>query len=502
MRKLFLKIFGWFWGAMALVGAALFLAVTGTSPDPLPREWREEAAGALAVYAGSARDVLERDGPGALDVFLGRVGREARLRAWLLDDKGRILAGDPAVREPESAALVAARTLKSGQAEFEKAASGRGVVMALRVAATASGARAGTSGASEPRGGARHYVLVVASRLPRLGRQVVEPSAQALRAGVVFLTAGLVCYALVSYLTAPIFALRDATQRLAGGDLSSRVGGGTPARRDEMGDLSRDFNAMAERIEALVLSERRLAQGQRRLLGDISHELRSPLTRLSMALALVRRSTGDNTAARVPLDRIEREAGRLNALIGQLLELSRLENGLGDSAEAKESVDLQALVFDIAEDADFEARGQAKQVRVSASLPCHVTGSSELLRSAIENVVRNAVRHTAPNTAVEIELCPAPDDAAAGVVIRVRDRGEGVPNDALGDLFRPFYRVETARDRESGGVGLGLAITARAVQSHGGSVHAFNAPPNDPASDTPGGLVVEIRLPARVESAM
>jgi two-component system sensor histidine kinase CpxA len=230
---------------------------------------------------------------------------------------------------------------------------------------------------------------------------------------------------------------------------------------------------MAERIESLI-------EAQRRLLGDISHELRSPLARLSVALGLARRQAGDRAAS--SLDRMEREAERLNDLIGQLLSLSRLESG----AERIDShkIDLARLVREVAEDADFEARSRNRSVRILSVDECSVEGNHRLLASAIENVVRNAARHTAEGTQVEISLrC---NDRAR---IVVRDHGEGVPESMLGNIFRPFYRVEDARDRQSGGSGLGLAITERAVRLHGGEVRAENA--------EGGGLIIEISLPPK-----
>ena len=236
---------------------------------------------------------------------------------------------------------------------------------------------------------------------------------------------------------------------------------------------------MAERIESLVMS-------QHRLLGDISHELRSPLARLSVALGLARQNAGEATPAITSAhNRIEREIERLNELIGQLLTLTRLETDAERLETAR--IDLRELVNLIVEDADFEARNRNRNVRLLTDEECHVTGNAELLRSAIENVVRNAVRYTAEHTSVEVALrCSSIGDP--GVRISVRDHGKGVPEEALTEIFRPFYRLTEARDRQTGGTGLGLAIAERAVCLHGGTVRATNA------SD--GGLVVEIKLPA------
>jgi signal transduction histidine kinase len=257
-----------------------------------------------------------------------------------------------------------------------------------------------------------------------------------------------------------------------------RVGPGIGRRSDELADLAHDFDAMAGRIEALI-------SAQQRLLGDISHELRSPLTRLNLSLAIARRNAGE--AASGEHDRIEAEAARINTLIDQLLMLTRLESGVEEVED--ESIYLTQLVQETVADADFEAQNLNRAVRIVESDESLVTGSRLLLRSAVENVVRNAVRYTAEGTAVEITLRveDAGDDSTA--VISVRDHGPGVPEESLDDLFRPFYRVTEARDRQSGGTGLGLAITERAVRLHGGAVKAVNAPG--------GGLLVEIRLPQK-----
>jgi two-component system sensor histidine kinase CpxA len=318
---------------------------------------------------------------------------------------------------------------------------------------------------------------------PPLHRPFSNLKRLALQLFAVLVVGGLFCYWLARYVTAPIIKLRAATQELAGGNLGARVGPELTRQRDEVGHLGRDFNVMAERIESLVAS-------QGRLLGDISHELRSPLARLGVALALARRSAQPEAVAM--LDRIGHEAESINEMIGQLLTLSRGESGTEGLRKAE--VDLCALVREIADDADFEARSRGRSVRAVACEACTMTGVASLIRSAIENVVRNAARYTMEGTEVEMAItCEAAsgvaDDGMAQAVINVRDHGAGVPEEAIEKIFRPFYRVEDARDRQSGGSGLGLAIAARAVRLHGGTITAANAPD--------GGLSVEMRLPLK-----
>ena len=289
------------------------------------------------------------------------------------------------------------------------------------------------------------------------------------------ISSGLVCYLLARYLTSPIVRLRAATQKLAGGDLSARAGVPAFGGHDETAELMRDFDRMAERIQNLVAA-------QRRLLTDISHELRSPLARLNVALELARQRSGAEAAG--ALERIDRESTRLNEMIQRLLTLARLEAG-EDSLE-KCPVDLGQLIREIAKDASFEAQSRRSHVAVDIAEDCVVYGNPSLLHSAVENVVRNAIRYTEEGTSVQIQLKRSTAGPAEAIV-RVSDFGPGVPEDALDKLFRPFYRIDDARGRQTGGVGLGLSITARAVSLCGGTVEARNR--------TQGGLMLEIRLP-------
>jgi two-component system sensor histidine kinase CpxA len=291
------------------------------------------------------------------------------------------------------------------------------------------------------------------------------------------ITSGLVCYLLSWYLTKPIVRLRTATRQLAAGDLTARTGAPASVRRDEVAGLMRDFDAMAERIETLL-------KAQSRLLNDISHELRSPLARLNVALGLARQRAGVESADM--LDRIELEASRLNELIGRILTLARLEDG--EQRVPQTPVPLNDIVISVTEDAEFEA--QARHCHVRTSIPegnWEVSGNASLLHSAVENVVRNAIRYTQEGTSVDIELARIVTGGTQQAVVRVSDSGSGVPPEALAKLFEPFYRLDDARGRQTGGVGLGLAITERAVRFHGGKVTASNR--------NGGGLVVEIRLP-------
>lgn len=289
---------------------------------------------------------------------------------------------------------------------------------------------------------------------------------------IAFLFSGLVCWWLARYVSTPVARLQDAARSVAAGNLDARVSDQFATRHDELGVLARDFDRMAEYLRSLIASKETL-------LSDMSHELRSPLARLRVALGLARREGADLPKQ---LGRIELEAERLDALIGQILHLSTLTSG--EPKLHREQLDLTALLNDVVEDARLEAGAAGKRVEWTPAGPALLEADPQLLRSAIENVLRNAVRFTAVDTAVEVAL----RREGGMLVLTIRDQGPGVPSQDLERIFEPFYRVADARDRDSGGTGLGLAITARVVSLHSGSVEAQNG--------ASGGLVVEIRFPA------
>ena len=279
------------------------------------------------------------------------------------------------------------------------------------------------------------------------------------------------CYWFTFRLTRPLRRLQHAVDRFGRGDLTARV---ATNRRDEVGQVSRTFNQMADRIQTLLAAERRL-------LLDISHELRSPLARLSVAVELARSKSNDDAM----LDRIEKEAERLGSLVSELLQVTRVE---GDpSKQRREPVRLDELIEEIAGDTSIEANAKNCGLNLNQLARVTLPGDPELLRRAIENVVRNAIRYAPEETSVEIDL--RVEEGLAQIC--VRDRGPGVPEAALPRIFDVFYRVEEDRDRASGGVGLGLAIAKRAVELHHGKVYARNASP---------GLLVVIELPVTVET--
>jgi two-component system, OmpR family, sensor kinase len=273
------------------------------------------------------------------------------------------------------------------------------------------------------------------------------------------------------YLVVPIDDLRRATRQLAAGDLDSRVGAALRQRTDEFGALAADFDRMAARIGTLIGT-------QRQLMLDLSHELRSPLARLRVALELMRDRPQPSL-----LDRMERDADRMDILIGELLLLARLESP--SSELPRQLVDLGELVAEIVDDARLEIAGQPRALHHDATRDGHeltVLGDRELLHRAIENIVRNALQHTHTDTDVTVAL----DRDGADARVRVIDRGQGFSPEALAQVFAPFARGDSPRERQ--GNGLGLAIARAAVQRHGGTIEISARMPQ-------AGTVVEIRVP-------
>jgi two-component system sensor histidine kinase CpxA len=274
---------------------------------------------------------------------------------------------------------------------------------------------------------------------------------------------------LARYLSSPIVRLQKASRALAAGALDTRVGRPVTRRNDEVGTLARDFDTMAERIQALVTDKETL-------LRDVSHELRSPLARIRMALALAQRRA--DQAAQADLARIEREAEKLDELVGHVMTLSRLRTA---TAPRRDVIRLDSLVEEVVEDARFE-RPEAK-IEYSASGDVRLLGDPVGLKSAVENVVRNALVYGDPAHPIEVRLENGADKAA----IRVLDHGPGVAPEDLARIFEPFFRGDKSRDHAHGGQGIGLAITARVMELHAGSVEARNR--------DGGGLEVILKLP-------
>lgn len=461
LRSLFLKVFLWFWLAMVVV-IATFAVTTHFTRSPEPFRPPQFIEAVLKGYAREAVAIYGREGATGLQQYLNYIKDETGTRNQLFDASGAELTGADA---PQPVRDIAAQVAQTGTPFFRHMGGGMLEVRSV-----------------ESRDGGRYaFVSYMQGGPPPVERHVFWVLSEAtwlllVRVLAAAVAAGALCWLLARYIVTPVVKLREVTRQVTGGDLSARVGPRLGGRRDELAAMGHDFDELAARIETLV-------GAQTRLLRDISHELRSPLARLSVALDLARKRAGQ--AAAGDHDRIEREAKRLNEMIGQLLALSRWESD-GDRLRA-EPFDLSALVREVAADADFEAQGRNCSVVVKECDACEMRGTPQLLRSAVENVVRNAVRYTPEETAVKISLRCQRSNGGGEAVITVRDEGAGVPAESLQDIFRPFYRMDDSRTRETGGTGLGLAITERAVRLHGGTVRAENL--------SGGGFVVELRLP-------
>lgn len=458
MSGLLIKIFLWFWLALAFIAASIVLTILTIENGPFFSAMRGLVRNSMLAYANQAVVIYEREGEAATAQFLEDLQRTAGIQVELYDAQARSLSGRNLWPPEDEVLSLARKALQQESGAYR-------VTLSMTRLASPLRSRRGT-------------LYCLAGKWPASYAQNWRADSRAFlwRLLVALLTTAVICYWLARYLTKPIVQLQQATRRIAAGDLTARVSHQLERRNDEIADLAQDFNRMADCVGDLL-------EGQRRLLGDISHELRSPLTRLNIALALARQQTGDIASAEH--DRIELEAERLNELIGQLLELARVEGGAAQMDLAP--IRLVELLEDIAADADFEARSRQRLVTfVVPATDVHsftINASPSLLRSAIENVVRNAVRYTAEATTVQIELTREKESA----LIAVSDCGPGVPSDTLDKLFQPFYRVSVARERDTGGTGLGLAITARTVGLLSGTVAARNL--------STGGLCVEIRLP-------
>src|SRR4051794_13999587 len=275
------------------------------------------------------------------------------------------------------------------------------------------------------------------------------------------------CYITTVQIVSPLRTLEQTVEAFGNGDLRVRA---QAHGNDELSKLARTFNLMADRIETLLTAERRLLQ-------DVSHELRSPLARLKFATELARTSQ-DRTRS---MDRIEKEIDRLSSLVSELLQVTRAENDPG-SRHFRE-IALADLLRDVVDDSAMESEARQCRLRLTATNGLQLLGDRELLRRAVENVVRNAIRYAPEGSDIEVSLTPN----SAYAIISVRDFGPGVPDESLSNLFKPFFRVEADRNRSNGGgVGLGLSIAERAVAVHGGRIRVRNASP---------GLLVEILLP-------
>ena len=451
MSRISVRIFLGFWLTLvAIIGVTVGLVVGLVSRSPVAGEPAAFVQGAALALAQGGRDGLRTwlAGPGQrLPYFF----------VYVLDDAGRDLLG---------------RTLVEPVRRWPRLGSWP-LPGAPGVTYTAGSPMPTLTGPD----GARYSIVTLPPPWSPF-RALARPQVMATVVAIALSLTALISAILALSLTRPIRILKRHTEEFRDGDFGHRIPAAALDRRDEIGDLGRSFSSMTTRIQELLTA-------RERLLRDVSHELRSPLARMKMALALARQPGADPA---LQIARIETDTQRMDDIIGQILALSRL-----DAPELELDavmLDLVELVDRIAVDAAFEAKAIGRTLVWDApDRPVPVTANAHWLGSAIENAVRNAVRYGPPGKPVEIELKVATDRTS----VHIRDHGAGVPETELARIFEPFYRTTVAQQREPGGEGLGLAITERVMRLHGGTAAARNA--------AGGGLLVELTIPSGASTA-
>ena len=455
MHSLFVRIFVLFWIAMALiVGGSIAVTFTVAAREYESRELQRRPA-ALAIQASEV---------------LGK-GGVAALKKWLSDNEHPAADRDLYIIGPDGRDILGRRLSESASRRLEyfnresMSEPGPRNFRPQRAAPQIVGADGST------------YTVLLVPRRPSLFGALSLPGISLMILCIALVVSAFASWWLARHLSAPIRRIQEGARALASENLDARggkglrVSAGFEDRKDELAVLARDFDAMAD---GLIANRAAVT----RLLRDISHELRSPLARMRLAVGLARQPSGDPERQ---LDRLEREIERLDDLIGQVLSLARL-NGT-DAPIEREPFDMDELIQEVVHDANFEGAVKGCKVSITGAAGPWVNGNRELLRSAIENVLRNAVRYSPPGAAVEVAV----EGGSGGLAVTIRDRGPGVPPGDLERIFEPFFRVAESRDRDSGGEGVGLAITSQVMRAHGGSAKAANR--------GDGGLEVRLGLP-------
>lgn len=499
MNRLFWKIFLWFWTAMLLMGLSIAWGIATLIDNSDLDSRHSQHKRMLRARVVTLAQVMEYNGELAARRFL----RRSQRRALGLDPIGRPLETDrPGLTKrphPDLQIYVVnsdgldllQRPLPDwvGEHTSQNTSNDNTALQLPQSALIAEEDQTYTMTSSVVSVDGPSYTIIARLVMPEkpsvnlqkvvpfgLGRIYERhPEVMEFRIGMALLLSSLFCLALSWYLVKPMKLLRTASRKIAEGQLQTRVAEQIGSRGDELESLGLDFDYMAERIQTLVTT-------QQNLLNDVSHELRSPLARIQVAVGLAQQKNGNNIVEE--LDRLELETTRLNDLLEQVLTLARLDSGAIN--QQHDYVDLVALLEDIAADAEFEAIASNKRVSVQHGSRCTVQANLGLLHRALENIVRNAIKYTAEQTTVTIRLGIS-GISSQRVQIQICDSGDGVPETLLNRLFEPFFRVASARDRSSGGYGLGLAIAKRAINAHQGTIKAQNR--------LDGGLCVSIELP-------
>jgi two-component system sensor histidine kinase CpxA len=448
MRSLFLKIFFLFWLSNAVLFVLAYLAFIWFADDGfVPRPGYR----AMESFALQAATIYERDGHETLRAYLTQLHHAERIRGFVLDAQGHALT------EPVPASIATQIVQYPQWIRPATNRAGRFFISAIEVR-LASGTP---------------YRFIATHRTPLHWWRRARPPLG--RFGFFLLATALASAVIAGLITRPLRRLRLTTQQFAEGDLAIRAPVTIRRRTDAIGELGREFDHMAERIETLV-------ESQTRLLRDVSHELRSPLARIQVAATLAEEHV-DEVAAH-DLERIQIEIERLKRLIERLLTLSRVESDANPLV--MRDVDLTALLEQIIADATYEYHGDEKRVHLDAPPHTIISGDESALRSALENVLRNALYYTAKATEVTVTV-EAPDHESSMLRLQVHDRGPGIPEAHLTRVFEPFFRSDDARSERTGGHGIGLAISRAIIERHGGQIQAHNHPQ--------GGLCITIKLP-------
>jgi len=449
MHRLFWKLFLTYWLALIVFSVITLFAASIYLDRVRTRHEATQGGKEFPTIAESARAAVSARGKQGLIEWATEADEEDLVPVMVLDKDGHDLLEREVSLRPLSHLHRHQRLVQEGRSDNE-------AHHAVRM----------------PDG--TEYWLVRDFREATLGRFLTRPKVIAVPLGLAAFVSALVCLLLARYLAGPIELLRQASQAYASGNFNHRVGPSLGGRRDEIVDLAHALDEMADRLDQILT-------GQRTLLRDVSHELRSPLARVQAALGLARQSGASDE---IQLDRIEREAERLNELIGEILMYSRLNSGIRNIRQMP--LDLGQLLADTVEDSQLEGSLRDVQVEFSHESPAPVYGYPPVLQSALDNVLRNAVRHSPKGASVEVSLTEESSDTGdKDYAIRVRDHGPGIPVAMLDSIFEPFVRIDTTAD--AAGFGLGLAIARRALQMHGGKIKAENA--------SGGGLLMTMRLP-------
>lgn len=451
MRSLYWKIFISFWLATVLI---IFTTAWVTSQISQKSSQPAHEQMFMDSYANAAVATFESGQQTALLNWLKQIGLSRHMSLYLLSSTGEIIGSDEA---PANVKKVGENLLKDQLSEGIFT-SGKLIVSHEIIS---------TSG--------KYYRLAAVSDKPISYFVQIPWAGLTIRLTLAIFISGLICYLLSLYLTQPLRTLGMAAKLLAAGKLSTRVGHFRGHTKDEIGELSDEFDQMAEQLEHLVSSKERLLQ-------DISHELRSPLARLNIAIELARNKT--KGLAEAEFDRMEIESNRLNTLISEILEFARLEKTTSELFCTE--VFLPDLLAGLIQDANYESGLSSERVKAGPIAPCKLRLDARLIHRAIENILRNALHYSPTDQNVIVSLTW--DESKKHIHIDIKDNGPGVPDDQLKKIFNPFYRVDTAREKKTGGYGLGLAIASRAIQLHHGEIIATN--------DEQGGLLVRITLPA------